>query len=116
MRIMFILLIAISVTLQTMIAWYWREAPTVSEFENFFRSFYGEVPVWSSLAFAIGGYWFIVPMVTLIIMVATLVWGKRGKHIGKLASASFAVTIMMVYAMYPLHLMLAALQTGLFRA
>ena len=47
-----------------------------------------------------------MPIATSIFAVAALVWGARGQHLGKLATASLALTTLMVYAMYPLHLML----------
>lgn len=106
MRIFFTLLVFLSVALQLAITWYWRETPTVPEFEKFFRSFYGEVPAWSSFAFSLGSYWIVVPIATSIFAVAALVWGARGQHLGKLATVSLALTTLMVYAMYPLHLML----------
>ncbi|WP_417502760.1 hypothetical protein [Marinobacter sp.] len=106
MRVFFTLLILISVALQSAITWYWWETPTVLEFEKFFRSFYGEVPAWSSFAFSLGSYWIVLPIATLIITVVVLVLGSRRQHLGKLATISLALTTLMVYAMYPLHLML----------
>lgn len=107
MRISFTLLVFLSVALQSIITWYWRETPAVPEFERFFRSFYGEVPAWSSFAFSLGSYWIVVPITTTIIVVVALVRGSRRQHLGKLAAASLALTALMVYAMYPLHLMLS---------
>ena len=88
------------------ICYVWAETNTTSQFTNTFNSFYGGVPALSNAAFSIGKFWYIAPALCLIMAIVGLIKKKTNSFI--LLSTLFSIggVLIMLYAMYPLHLML----------
>ena len=107
MRIIASFFLIIFAIAQSVIAWYWSEPIAINQFQSVLAALYGGIPTWSAMAFAIGQGWFIAPLlIGVFLAVAFFNKGIRS-YIGLVSLAAFFVTGLMVYAMYPVHLMLS---------
>lgn len=109
MRTFVVLLILASTLIQGLIIAYWTQTAAPADFQRFFSGFYGETPLWSRAAFAFGYGWLLVPVMILAGLATAVARKSLRAHLGKLAVGGLLLTGAMVYAMYPLHLMLGAL-------
>lgn len=106
MRIFLLVLTIAFSLLMFAVCYIWAETNTISQFTDIFKSFYGGVPVLSSTIFSIGKLWYIAPALCLIMAVAGFIKKKFNSLV--LLSTLFSISgvLIMLYAMYPLHLML----------
>lgn len=109
MKALFAALALVSTLLQGLIIGYWTQTAAPAEFLRFFGGFYGETPLWSQAAFAFGHGWLLVPLLVLAGLAAALACKSLRAQLGKLAAASLLLSAAMVYAMYPLHLIMGAM-------
>nr|WP_298168393.1 hypothetical protein [uncultured Pseudomonas sp.] len=107
MRIIAVLLSILFAIAQFLIAWYWSQAVAVEQFESVFASIYGGVPAWSAMAFSIGPGWFVAPLLIGVFLIAAFFNNNLRTYLGRVSLAAFLITGLMVYAMYPVHLMLS---------
>ena len=68
---------------------------------------YGGVPAWSAVAFSIGPGWFFAPLLIGVFLIAALFNNNLRAYLGLVSLAACLITGLMVYAMYPIHLMLS---------
>lgn len=106
MKIIAVLLSILFAAAQSLIAWYWSEV-TVRQFESVFASMYGGVPAWSAVAFSIGPGWLVSPLLIGAFLIATFFNNNLRAYLGRVSLVAFLITGLMVYAMYPIHLMLS---------
>src|SRR5690606_27968787 len=98
--------LALLAGLQALIAWYWTHTTAAEQLKSVFTSMYGSVPAWSELAFSIGAGWLAAPIVIAAFLVASIFAAGLRADLGVASFAAFFITILMVYAVYPVHLML----------
>lgn len=101
------LLITLLAALQASVTAYWMKAGATQRFSDVFQAIHGAVPGWTALAFSFGWYWLALPLASLVWLL--LAWRQQAKR--RNAWAITAVSLLgflsMMYAMYPLHVMLA---------
>lgn len=106
MKFLSIAFLGATLILQITIVWYWGNTDAVDQFSKILAyQNNGLIPAWSSLAFTIGAFWLIVFVATI----AVILWAKIKKvgiRYGHLALINSLVLVLMVYAMYPLHVLL----------
>lgn len=68
---------------------------------------YGGVPAWSAVAFSIGPGWLVSPLLIGAFLIATFFNNNLRAYLGSVSLVAFLITGLMVYAMYPVHLMLS---------
>ena len=107
MRVIAVILLMLFSVLQSMIVWYWSQTEAIEQFRSVFIAFNGSVPAWSETAFYIGSGWMAAPLLIGIFLVAAIFNKDIRTYLGHVSIIAFIVTILMVYSMYPLHIMLA---------
>jgi hypothetical protein len=108
MRVVPFLLIVLFAALQGLIAAYWIKAGAARSFASVLERIYGTLPSWSALAFSFGWYWLAMPVAGIAWLLLAWMRKTERRRAWTVCTASMLVFLAMVYAMYPLHLMLAA--------
>lgn len=105
MRIFLSILTMVFSALIIILCYIWTETNTIDQFTNVFKSLYGGIPALSVAAFSIGKFWYIAPTSFLAMLVSGFVNKQKNPFI--LLSTLFSAIgfLIMLYAMYPLHLM-----------
>jgi hypothetical protein len=101
------LLIALLAALQATVTAYWMKAEATQRFTDVFQAIHGTVPSWTALAFSFGWYWLALPIASLVWLF--LAWRQqvRRRNAWTITAVSLIGSLSMMYAMYPLHVMLA---------
>lgn len=106
MRILLTILSVSFISIQFWLVWLWTNTDTTEKLIQFFKSFYGFIPTWSHLAFSMGSAWWLVPIILISILGFVIYTKGITLKITYLCIGSVCITLSMVYAMYPIHLML----------
>lgn len=101
------LLIALFSSLQALITFYWMKAGATRSFTNVFQAMHGAVPNWTALAFSFGWYWLVLPLVGFVWLLLAWRRQEQRRHAWAVIVVSMLGFLLMTYAMYPLHIMLA---------
>lgn len=109
MRAIPVLIVIALAGLQGLIAFYWMRTSARESFSNVFEAFHGKTPVWSQVAFSFGELWLVVPVASIAIVGFALYKKVDTKFLWKICTVSLLITMLMVYAMYPVHSMLKGL-------
>lgn len=107
MRAIPYLMITLFAALQAIVAVFWMKAGAARRFTNVFEGIYGATPPWSALAFSIGWYWLILPIITIVWLLCAWRWKAFRCFPWAAMLLSLLVLLSMVYAMYPLHIIFA---------
>ena len=107
MKISLIIFSILFITLQTATTIAWLETEIIEQFSGIFLGFYKSgIPAWSDMAFSLSGWWFLSSFTSL----AFLVYGSILKKSNKVVFLALIISgfsfLGMIYAMYPVHLML----------
>lgn len=107
MRAIPYLLIILFAALQALVTTYWMKAGAAPRFTEVFHAIYGMLPAWTELAFSIGWYWLTLPLASLIWLL--LAWRRHAqrRNAWTVTVVSLLGLLSMMYAMYPLHVMVA---------
>ncbi|MDO6765768.1 hypothetical protein [Agarivorans sp. 1_MG-2023] len=107
MRLTIIIFSIVFISLQTATSILWVQTKAIEQFRSAFLAFYSSgIPMWSDLAFSLGDWWFLPSFIALAFLV-----------FGSIFNKTYSVTILalvisglsffgMLYAMYPVDLML----------
>ena len=107
MRAIPYLLILLLASLQALVTVYWMKTNAPQQFADVFKAFHGGIPAWTALAFSIGWFWLVLPLASLAWLFRAWKVKEQGRNPWTIATASLLAFVSMLYAMYPLHLMLA---------
>jgi hypothetical protein len=103
------LLIALFSALQALVTAYWMKAGALQRFTDVFDAFYGAPPAWTALAFSIGWYWLTLPLASLVWLLLASQRQAQRRNAWTVTVVSLLGFLSMMYAMYPLHLMVAGI-------
>ena len=100
-------LIALFAALQALIAAYWVWGGGTRQFVDVLMAFHGRLPMWTALAFSLQWHWLYVPGACIVWLL--LVWARLAdrNRAWRVSLGSLCVVLLMLYAMYPLHLIFA---------
>lgn len=101
------LLITLVAALQVLVTSYWMKTAAPQRFTGVFQGIHGQLPNWTTLAFSIGWYWLSLPLANVVWMAFTWRRHAHRRFAWAVAIVSMLGFLSMVYAMYPLHVMLA---------
>ncbi|ABC27082.1 conserved hypothetical protein [Hahella chejuensis KCTC 2396] len=103
---LFAFLACAGIFVQVFVSWYWMNTDAPKQFLDFFNSLYGAAPAWSQWAFAFkqSSWW--PPLLCAALLIFAIVKRPTQRLLGAVAGVSLSVAGGLVYAMYPLHLML----------
>ncbi|MCL6417206.1 hypothetical protein MIB92_16215 [Aestuariirhabdus sp. Z084] len=92
---------------QVALTYAWVETPMLRMFIDTFNGLYeGGIPVWSNMAFSWGKWWYFTAAMLLVALVYGFVIKRPVSSLLILVLASFLSVASMLYAMYPIHLMM----------
>ncbi len=106
MRALPFVLIALFAALQALIAAYWIKAGAARSFASVLEGIYGTLPAWSAMAFWFGWYWLAMPVAGIVWLLLAWLRASERRRAWLVCTTSMLVLLGMVYAMYPLHLMI----------
>ncbi|MDN3640769.1 hypothetical protein QWY82_18365 [Simiduia curdlanivorans] len=106
MRIFLVIIAIAFIMLQIVVTYLWTETDIIEQFTQVFQGLYPNgIPDWSKVAFSFGRSWYLVSAL-LIILVALALYDQKSKPALLAIAASSALSfLVMLYAMYPLHIM-----------
>lgn len=107
MRAIPYLLIALFAALQASVTAYWMKTGATQRFTDVFQAIYGELPAWTALAFSIAWYWLTLPLASLVWLLVAWREQAQRRNAWTVTIASLLGFLSMMYAMYPLHVMVA---------
>jgi hypothetical protein len=90
---------------QAVLAWAWTEPNAKNQIVRFFRDIYGGTPSWTALMLGLGGAVWLLPAFSAVLLVLAL-WRKPRISLPVVAILVLTVLAGMLYAMYPMDLML----------
>jgi small neutral amino acid transporter SnatA (MarC family) len=100
------LLAILGICVQAMISWAWIKMDTTQQFLNVFSSLYGHIPTWSRLAFSTRDFSWAFPLVCAVLLSYTFAAKRSRAFLFGVAALSLLIAGGLIYAMYPIHLML----------
>ncbi|WP_040557206.1 hypothetical protein [Reinekea blandensis] len=86
--------------------WTSKDGKTIEQFRNMLDFAYGDVPLWTTIAFSFGVGWYGVAFLWIALAGSTFHRRVPDKVINSIVTLSVFVLLGMFYAMYPIHFML----------
>ena len=84
----------------------WTETDIIEQFTQVFHGLYtNAVPGWSKVAFSFGRSWYLVSALHITLLALALYDRKSKPALLAIAVSSALSFLVMLYAMYPLHIM-----------
>jgi hypothetical protein len=90
---------------QAVLAWAWTEPNARKQIVRFFRDIYGGMPDWTAQMLGLGNAVWFLPACSTVLLVLAL-WQKPKVPLSLVTVLVVAVLIGMLYAMYPIDLMM----------
>ena len=107
MRISLIIISIVFIALQTATTIAWLETEIIEEFTDIFLGLYRSgIPIWSDIAFSFGAWWLLSSFTSLVLWVYGSFFEKSNKLVFLALIISGLSFVGMIYAMYPVHIML----------
>ncbi|WLQ12908.1 hypothetical protein O5O45_24585 [Hahella aquimaris] len=105
---LFVFLACAGILVQVFVSWYWTNTEAPQQFLDFFISLYGYAPAWSEWAFSFkqNSWW--PPLACALLLILAISNRRAQSLLGMAAGVSLLFAGGLVYAMYPLHLMMQA--------
>jgi hypothetical protein len=69
--------------------------------------FYGDVPIWTEFAFALGNWWYVISFAVAVLAIVSHFINQPKKTTILITAIAIFGTLAMAYAMYPIHLMVS---------
>ncbi|MGY5453054.1 hypothetical protein ACVFI8_19255 [Agarivorans sp. MS3-6] len=108
MKITLLILSMAFSAIQALLCYLWTRAEdnAADQFRQFIDSIYSEIPPWTETAFSLGRWWYLSAIACAMMAIYTY-WQKSSyMHLFPPLLMAIFGTIAMLYAMYPIHLML----------
>jgi hypothetical protein len=92
---------------QAVLAWAWTEPNAKKQIVHFFRDIYGGMPSWTALMLGLGKAVWLLPAFSTFLLVLAL-WRKPKFPLSLVVVVVLVVAVLigMLYAMYPIDLMM----------
>jgi hypothetical protein len=90
---------------QAVLAWAWTEPNARKQIVRFFRDIYGGMPGWTALMLGFGKAVWLLPVFSAV-LIALALWRKPRISLPVVAILVLTVLAGMLYAMYPIDLMM----------
>jgi hypothetical protein len=90
---------------QALFAWGWTRGDVTKQFASVFQGIYGELPSWTAFMFGLGMLVWLLPAISAVILILAL---RRKAQLPLSVASALAVALLvaMIYAMYPIHIMM----------